>query len=1474
MPATLCRKRLYQIALVLLFGCRFTTAANADLLLKESFVGYTPGNLSGQTVNAIGLTGQWTRFVHSGSPSQPQFVSTGLSFDSRYGFSGGAVTLTASSDNTTVGNNSGLGAQLSSYLASNQSVLWTSYLFRINGTPVGTDSHNEMRINKAINAVRNDAWFRSQATSAAGFVGAGYDTADQDTGVTVGTQKNVGDTTYLVIGRFTRVDDYLRDDYTGMATTYILTEAQFANMQDSGTFSEASLDSRGIGTGAGQIYARISDGPVTSGNYTYSGFLQLSTRCNSTVRTSTFDEIRHAQTLAGLLQTTPLTLPAPTTSRAPWSAPVGFALDRHKASFASEDTDYVPGVRETGYNSTLKLVRGKAFTPGYGTNLPEDSYAHFLMSSFTYALALLDTGEASRVARAEDVLRVLLPLQDVDPARSSYGMWPWHYEETIDQMTSLPNNTRDFNGQTLLQIAMDHKTRLAADVQTAIDTALGHCVESIRRSNIGPDYSNIAIKGAYVALIAGELYGRNDWRQYGRYRLGRLAKYTAWNFESFSEYNSYHYYLDGNLQDLTMLKADLRDPDPLPGAQVSTLLGYLWRDLYTHFHAPSRQWAGPHARTYSNLIKTSQLALIQRATAGRVDLGVNLNNLTVVRSIGDSMERRVPLDYPSAYDSVLTTLGATRTTTQFFDRANSTVGTTYLHPNFALGSVNRSDLWNQRHSLIAYFGTASAPGYAQLRFLKGTTADGLYDFSSAMLTASQREGLVVGAVNFITNGGDKHPSTDKVVNGTVAANAFLLRLEFGGTPGAAATISLSNGNKRATISADGRTYEFTLASALFGGNSDFILTTGGDSETKWVDVILSSSVVNQSINLGTIGNAVVGFVFSAGATPAVTQSVTSGKLKVACDGLAVLANVTPYAQSANPAAPVAPSGFTAAPTIGAVNLVWTDNASAEFGYAIELSTDAKATWTKLADVDANTTSFQHTGVGKGVVYNYRLRAVAAETDSASVEAAATTWTAQQAWRYQYFGTTANTGNAADSADPDADSLYNAAEYAADTDPTVFTLTPLEPFLLTTTTLNYTQTFDTLATSGSPFWLNDYTLRGWYSWTGGAAPATYTAADGSSANANKLLSVGSATVNPTDRALGAQTGGSPAPVLYLGLALKNATGATQTALRITYDAEVWRSNGQAGDGYTVQYQIFAAGGGSINAASGWTTVPALAFTNTLNGGAIALNGNSSANRTADIAANLTGLTWANGQELWIRWSDNTSLAQIMALDNVRAQLLIPASPAGLTATASAAGELTLAWTAGDAALTGYLLEYRVNGGGSWTTLTPAPASSATSYTHTGLAAGTTYDYRLSATNTYGSSGTVAASATTWTALQAWRVSNSLAVDGSGTAANTADPDGDGLKNLLEYALGGTPTDATSAPVPTAALLPAPSSTLTLTFFRALPASELTYTVQASSDLTAWSDLAVNPGTVGQDITVTDSPPAGASRRFLRLKVAAP
>lgn len=99
-------------------------------------------------------------------------------------------------------------------------------------------------------------------------------------------------------------------------------------------------------------------------------------------------------------------------------------------------------------------------------------------------------------------------------------------------------------------------------------------------------------------------------------------------------------------------------------------------------------------------------------------------------------------------------------------------------------------------------------------------------------------------------------------------------------------------------------------------------------------------------------------------------------------------------------------------------------------------------------------------------------------------------------------------------------------------------------------------------------------------------------------------------------------------------------------------------------------------------------------------------------------------------------------------------------------------------------------------------------------------------------------------------------------------HTADPDGDGLSNLLEYALGGNPLVADNSKSPQLGLN---EDRLTLSFFRAQ--GELTYTVQASTDLTHWTTLATNPGNVGEEVTVTDDDTViHHTRRFLRLHIA--
>ena len=111
--------------------------------------------------------------------------------------------------------------------------------------------------------------------------------------------------------------------------------------------------------------------------------------------------------------------------------------------------------------------------------------------------------------------------------------------------------------------------------------------------------------------------------------------------------------------------------------------------------------------------------------------------------------------------------------------------------------------------------------------------------------------------------------------------------------------------------------------------------------------------------------------------------------------------------------------------------------------------------------------------------------------------------------------------------------------------------------------------------------------------------------------------------------------------------------------------------------------------------------------------------------------------------------------------------------------------------------------------------------------------------------------------------------------------TDDPDGDGLNNLLEYALGGIPNVNDAATIgPKAAKS---GSNLVLTFLRSdLSETDTTMTVEYGSDLSGWTSVAVgaSPGTgivaISENADAPDAvtvtiPTGGADKFFARVKV---
>jgi len=92
------------------------------------------------------------------------------------------------------------------------------------------------------------------------------------------------------------------------------------------------------------------------------------------------------------------------------------------------------------------------------------------------------------------------------------------------------------------------------------------------------------------------------------------------------------------------------------------------------------------------------------------------------------------------------------------------------------------------------------------------------------------------------------------------------------------------------------------------------------------------------------------------------------------------------------ALPTAPSNLVAT-TAGtnAINLSWNDNTSDEDGYHIERKTGASGTYSEIATVDANVTTYGNSGLAQNTAYYYRVRAHNGSGNSAfSNESNATT----------------------------------------------------------------------------------------------------------------------------------------------------------------------------------------------------------------------------------------------------------------------------------------------------------------------------------------------------------------------------------------------------------------------------------------------------------------------------------------------------
>lgn len=104
--------------------------------------------------------------------------------------------------------------------------------------------------------------------------------------------------------------------------------------------------------------------------------------------------------------------------------------------------------------------------------------------------------------------------------------------------------------------------------------------------------------------------------------------------------------------------------------------------------------------------------------------------------------------------------------------------------------------------------------------------------------------------------------------------------------------------------------------------------------------------------------------------------------------------------------------------------------------------------------------------------------------------------------------------------------------------------------------------------------------------------------------------------------------------------------------------------------------------------------------------------------------------------------------------------------------------------------------------------------------------------------------------------------------------SADPDGDGLSNLTEYALGREPKVAEAAPAPVASN---DGTDWIFTYTRPADRTDVTYAVEVSTDLATWTTSGVTHARTVAGATETWQgrvAMAGRPQVFFRLKVSQP
>ncbi len=209
-------------------------------------------------------------------------------------------------------------------------------------------------------------------------------------------------------------------------------------------------------------------------------------------------------------------------------------------------------------------------------------------------------------------------------------------------------------------------------------------------------------------------------------------------------------------------------------------------------------------------------------------------------------------------------------------------------------------------------------------------------------------------------------------------------------------------------------------------------------------------------------------------------------------------------------------------------------------------------------------------------------------------------------------------------------------------------------------LAYQQNFDNVLPSTSSNTLFSATTQnaigGLAGWQVGKVSGTGTTlpynVDNGNSNTGSIFSYGA--TSSTERALGSVASGTTIPAF--GAWFTNNTGSALAGFTLSFTSELWRSSTLTNNVLAFGYAL--SGGAATSSNFLTASVTAYAGLNAVGPSGITIGANSlqDGNLAANqqfVSASITGLSWGNGQDLFIRWQDTNDTGNDagLAIDNL-------------------------------------------------------------------------------------------------------------------------------------------------------------------------------------------------------------------------------